>query len=429
MRNLLLFLLLISVVACSPVSKSALTKKFRETETKFQDHVGFSLYDTEKGETVFEHNANKYFTPASNTKIFTLYASLKILGDSVPAYNYVENSDSVIVWGTGDPSFLYRNVYNDFRSFEFLKSVSKPIYLSNANFHTAHFGNGWSWDDYNSEYSVEKSPFPVYGNTFKVRTSGHVVSTLPHLFDTLGSTGDSTQRKEVIREMNSNRFSVHPGRMPTRQTEWYIPLRLDHHLICNLLADTLKKVIVPISKPKRSTAKAFFSIPTDSLYRELMQDSDNFIAEQLLLICSDVLSDTLQSEITIDYAKKNFLKDLSDVPRWVDGSGLSRYNLFTPRSIVQMWRKIEEVKPRQELLPLLATGGKYGTIKNWYKSDKPYIFGKTGTLSNNHALSGYLVTRSGKTLIFSFMSNNFLSSMNQIRTNMQEILYTIYDKY
>jgi serine-type D-Ala-D-Ala carboxypeptidase/endopeptidase (penicillin-binding protein 4) len=429
MRIALPFLILLSVAACSPVSKSALNKKFQATETKFQDHVGFSLYDPEKGKTVFEYNGDKYFTPASNTKIFTLYASVKILGDSVPALTYVENSDSIILWGTGDPSFLYKNVFNNFRAYDFLKAQVKPIYLSNSNFRTAHFGSGWAWDDYNSEYSVEKTHFPIFGNAFQVKIWNEKIFVQPTMFDTLQSRGDSLNRRDVIRDVNSNRFKIHPGRIPTKQEDWSIPIRLDHALVCNLLADTLKKVIVPISKQKPAATKTFFSIPADSLYRELMQDSDNFIAEQLLLMCADVLSDTLQPEITIKYAKDNLLKDLQDVPKWVDGSGLSRYNLFTPRSIVQMWRKIEEVKPRQQLLPLLATGGKYGTIKNWYKSDKPYIFGKTGTLSNNHSLSGYLVTRSGKTLIFSFMSNNFLSPMNQIRTNMQEILYTLYEKY
>jgi D-alanyl-D-alanine carboxypeptidase/D-alanyl-D-alanine-endopeptidase (penicillin-binding protein 4) len=114
---------------------------------------------------------------------------------------------------------------------------------------------------------------------------------------------------------------------------------------------------------------------------------------------------------------------------WVDGSGLSRYNLFTPRSIVQMWQKIGAIVPKDRLFKLLAIGGQKGTISNWYKSDRPYIFGKTGSLSNNHCLSGFLLTRSGKTLIFSFMSNNFTSPSSDIRTNMQEILYAIYDQY
>jgi len=170
-------------------------------------------------------------------------------------------------------------------------------------------------------------------------------------------------------------------------------------------------------------------VPVDSLYKVMMQESDNFIAEQLLLMCSQALSDTLQPEIAIRYIKKNFLQDLKDEPRWVDGSGLSRYNLFTPRSVVHLWKKIYERVPRERLFSLLATGGKAGTIKNWYYGKEPYIFGKTGSLSNNHCLSGYLVTKKGKTLIFAFMNNNFTTPVNDIRRNMENILRSVYEKY
>jgi len=91
--------------------------------------------------------------------------------------------------------------------------------------------------------------------------------------------------------------------------------------------------------------------------------------------------------------------------------------------------KIYERVPRERLFQLLAIGGKTGTIRNWYKNDPPYIFGKTGSLNNNHVLSGYLITRKGKLLIFSLMNNNYLAPTNDVRKHMQEILYTIYTKY
>ena len=200
-------------------------------------------------------------------------------------------------------------------------------------------------------------------------------------------------------------------------------------LTTELVTDTLKEIVYWVDRPLLQTARTVYSIPSDSLYRVMMQDSDNFIAEQLLLVCAGVLSDSLQPEIAIRHIENNFLKDLPDKPIWVDGSGLSRYNLFTPRSIVRLWEKIYELVPRDRLFSILATGGKSGTIRNWYKADKPYIFGKTGSLSNNHSLSGYLVTRTGKTVIFSFMNSNFTVPGNEVRRNMQSILNFIYETY
>ena len=66
----------------------------------------------------------------------------------------------------------------------------------------------------------------------------------------------------------------------------------------------------------------------------MMQESDNFLAEQLLLLASSTLSDTLNTKTAIEYMLNNHLKDLKQQPRWVDGSGLSRYNLFSPEAIV-----------------------------------------------------------------------------------------------
>lgn len=421
-----LIILCLVAASCS-ISRRTLNKRFFETEKKFQDHTGFVLYDIEKSKTVYSYRSDRYYTPASNTKIFTLFASLKILGDSIRAIQYEEQEDSILFWGTGDPGFLYKNVHQTSVVFDFLKNSQKPLYFSSANFHTSHYGPGWAWDDYNDYYTAERSPLPVYGNTLTVSTDGSQYTVSPEFFEPNFSTVES-KLDGPFRALHSNNVEI---ALPKdgRPRKWDVPFITGDVLTTQLLADTLKKQVGVANRKISAAAKTIYSIPADSLYKVLMQESDNFIAEQLLLVCSSVLSDSLKPEITIEYVKKNFLNDLLDKPVWVDGSGLSRYNLFTPRTIVQLWQKIYELVPRERLFSILATGGKNGTVKNWYKSEKPYIFGKTGSLSNNHCLSGYLVTKKGKTLIFSWMNNNFTAPSTEIRKNMQEILRAIYEHY
>ena len=421
------FIVMGLMVSCSPLSRRSLNKRFQETEAKFQDHTGFMLYDLSNDKTVYEYNSSKYFTPASNTKIFTLFAGLKILGDSVPALRYRISGDSLIFWGTGDPSFLYKNVYNNNKVFSFLSSTDKKLFFSATNYNTPHFGSGWAWDDYNSAYSAEKSPFPVYGNILSISGSGQRVEVQPSFFKKHLIVEKEREKSSVIRSLENNELRFYPS--AEKKFEEDIPIRFDYDLTTQLLEDTLGKEVQHLELNLMKEARTIYSLPSDSLYRVMMQDSDNFIAEQMLLLCSGIISDTLKPEIAIKYVKKHFLNEMIDDPVWVDGSGLSRYNLFTPRSVVQLWGKIYQLVPRERLFAMLATGGKSGTIRNWYKADKPYIFGKTGSLSNNHCLSGYLVTRKGKTLIFSFMNSNFTASTKEMRTNMQSILNLIYEKY
>src|SRR4051812_21906913 len=103
MRFVFIFgLVCIIFFSCSTVQKRRLSNVFRSTEEQFNDHTGFLLFDPSTKKELFSFNADKYFTPASNTKIFTFYAALKILDDSIPALRFTTNNDSLIFWGTGD---------------------------------------------------------------------------------------------------------------------------------------------------------------------------------------------------------------------------------------------------------------------------------------------------------------------------------------
>lgn len=434
MRNIspigsLTIVTLLLLGSCSPISQKAITKQLRETEDTFQDHIGFMLYDLEKSKPIVAYKASKYFTPASNTKIATLHACLRVLGDSIPALIYTRRNDSLFFKGTGDPAFLNRNNFDNQRVFNFLKTDSAQVFFYSFNFFTSHFGPGWSWEDYNYVFSAERCYFPVYGNVIDLQERRELIpSTLPSNFSESIEINDSLENSKAIRSIGSNKIEYYPGREGGLK-KLTIPFHVDSSLLIRLLEDTLKRDVTMTHTFPPGNADTLYSLPVDSLYKVMMQQSDNFIAEQLLLVCSSVLSDSLKPEVPIRYVTQNYLSDLPDKLVWVDGSGLSRYNLFTPRAVVKLWEKIYQLVPRDRLWKILAIGGKPGTIRNYFKSDTPYIFGKTGTLSNIHCLSGFMVTKSNKTLIFSFMNTNFTTPVRDVRKKMEDILKTIQENY
>ena len=108
-------------------------------------------------------------------------------------------------------------------------------------------------------------------------------------------------------------------------------------------------------------------------------------------------------------------------PRWVDGSGLSRYNLFTPQDMVAILDKMQRSFGMNRIKAIFPTGGT-GTLASYYKADSTYIYAKTGTLSGVVALSGYLYTKQNKLLIFSVLVNNHQASATAVRRAVEKFL-------
>ena len=396
--------------------------------------TGFSLYDPTEGKTLYEFNADKYFTPASNTKILTLYTSLRTLGDSIPALQYSRQGNLLVFWGTGDPTFLNPHLPQNPLVFNFLKNSKEQLLFCAANYRDKRYGSGWMWDDNFYDYQAEKTPLPIYGNVadfIQNDTTKGILVRPAFLAKTLDY--DSTLHEDdfVGRVEYENHFTLNTLAKSGKKFEIHVPFHATPHFVSEVLADTLKRQVSLLESNMLPPpdAKTLYSIKSDSLYTLMMQESDNFIAEQLLLLCAWKRTGLMNTEQAIEFSQKNFLNTLPDSPKWVDGSGLSRYNLVTPRSLVAVLDKIQQTIPRQRLFGVFPAGGVSGTIKRNYRNgDSPYIFAKTGTLRNNHCLSGYLISKKGKLLIFSFMHNNYTGSMNTLRKEMEGVLKQVYEE-
>lgn len=439
------FLLLSIIVlsACSvqrTIQKQADHAIFKEADLK-SAHIGISIFDPEKNQYLYNYQADKLFLPASNTKLFTCYAAMKYLGDSIKGLRYYTDASSGITWvrPTGDPTLLHPDFARQ-SVMEFLRSDTGRIYARvDLPFQTTQWGSGWSWNDYQQNYMAERSAFPVYGNLIWIRYKDSSMQWQPSIIQSEdGSKGDYTEGLNRRSNMYSFRRMQHvntllysSGTSPFRQQQ--IPFVTSDTFSAKVLQSEIKGLkwtnsyasqFKSIPAPSKEAIRILYSQPTDSVLKPMMHQSDNFFAEQMLLMVSDEILGVMNDRKVIDTLLKMHFSDLTQKPNWVDGSGLSRYNLFTPMHFVSLLQKMSEEFSWDRITTILPTGGT-GTLNNFYKPLQHKIFAKTGTLSGQVALSGYLITKKNRKLIFSVLINNHQTSAVTVRRAVEAFLMNL----
>jgi D-alanyl-D-alanine carboxypeptidase/D-alanyl-D-alanine-endopeptidase (penicillin-binding protein 4) len=440
--SLALSLLLTNAEAQSPLTpqlKQMLSVKEMSTAL-----VGVYVYDDSSKKEIADYQSDKYFVPASNTKLFSLYAGMKYLGDSLVGIRYSENDTALFVFPTGDPSLLHP----DFQSqpvVDFLKKIKKKIYLMDFVWQETPLGEGWAWDDYNEDYAIERSSLPVYGNFIRWNQQNSAarsnaafgptasISSSPEIPWKVRFSTDSFPKTFLVqRLMDSNVFIIRSGNEPNISQD--VPFITNNlNAAAELLPDTIgkpvyifktQKIEVDLSKGWHTTIYPSLppdyirSRPVDSVFIPMMHRSDNFFAEQTLLMVSQQRLRHMNDEDVIksllDSMLNGPLADLPQKPSWVDGSGLSRFNLFSPRDFVSVLIKLKNEFGMERMKKILPTGGT-GTLKNYYRDDSGYVFVKTGSLTNVLCLSGYIYTKNNHLLEFSILVNNHTGSSTAIR--------------
>ncbi|HVU56028.1 MAG TPA: D-alanyl-D-alanine carboxypeptidase [Puia sp.] len=440
----LFYLLLVAVLgqACSPSKfiKSSAEAAFTQPGL-VSGQVGICIYDPVKSEYLYEQQSNKYFIPASNTKLFSLYAGLKYLGDSLVGLRYKATDTAIFLVPSGDPTFLhpayaYQPVIN------FLRLTRKPLWITDANWQDRPLGRGWAWDDYNDDYMPERSALPVYGNVIHwvQDSASESFYSVPDINWEVKFSEDTTKRAFYVqRDFHKNAFEITEGKAQYRTQDVPFITNITNSAAV-LLKDTVGREVftrhqapgVAAGGHGVTAAQAFeglrviHSRPVDSLFRPMMYHSDNFFAEQTLLMVSNEKLGRMNDARIIDTLLNSDLKDLPQRPYWVDGSGLSRNDLFTPRDFVWLLNKMKDEFGLPRLKGILPTGGT-GTLSSYYKKDSGYIYAKTGSLSGVVALSGLLITKKDHLLIFSVLINN--NSDPVVRRKIEKFLEGIREKY
>ena len=414
----LIFILIWHQLLAQKVSRSKLQKTIAQIEAFQHAQVGLQLMRLTDGKLLAAWQADRYFTPASNTKLLTVLAAVQTF-DSLPALRYTVDSLGITHFqATGYP-LLAHPFYPDMHLIDFLQTQDSLVYHTSNETALNQLGPGWSWDDGNYYFSAIPSAFPIYGNVIQTTKSPTSPKLIHH--PDLGVFTESTSiMRGVERKLDNNYFSVNPIKIIASDTLYtpFVPSEL--FTLSQIEAFINKKI--PHTNSPLDKGRLFCTGNDAKLYQAVLQNSDNLIAENLLLMVGKQKHGNFSSAETIAQLKKEW-QAAPDSWVWVDGSGLSRYNLVTPRNLIWVLRQLFHKLDPLLIQTYFPQAGVSGTIKGSYSSPKlPKVFAKTGTLRNNHNLSGFLVDSENNWYAFSIMVNQHTASTSEVRTGIRELL-------
>lgn len=435
---------------------------------------GVDIRSLDTGERLYSLNAGKLMMPASNMKIVTLSATANALGwdyrftttleTSAPITNGVLEGD-LIVRSNGDPTINTRGNRSTALLGEWatrlheagITSIDGRIVGDDQAFDDEGIGAGWSWDYLQYGYAAPVGALEFNEDTATLAispgsTSGSqaIVSLTPGAgFEVInravtGATGSRDTidyRRRIDRPVLEISGSIPLGAATANRTiavvnpTVYFAQSLKEGLVARGIAVTggtidLDDIVVEMPGAERRVLVTTQSPPLTEIATVLMKVSQNLYAETLL----KALGASRGGLGTWDGGLRASRETLASwgVPRdahvLYDGSGLSRYNYVTPETLTTILERMyKDPRHKEAFAATLPIAGKDGTISSRLKRTRAEgnAIAKTGSIANVRALSGYVKTRDGETLVFSILTNDFVipaATVNYIADLGVEIL-------
>jgi len=434
--------------------------------------VGIKVVSLDSGRVLFEENAQKLLRPASNMKLYTVAAGLDRLSPDYRFQTSVYASarpnaagvlpGNLTIYGRGDPSIAARfNGGDYFKGINDLaaqivaagvKRVEGDIIGDETYFSGPQYGSGWNWEDLQWWYGAEVSALTVNDNALDLLVKPGADVGAPAVITTgppdplltivnKAVTGPRGSRRDlnVHRRLNSDVLEV-VGSLPLDDRGFTAGIGMSHPalLFIYLLRASLAQRGVTVSGKSRTIPPLSFSStppltqgagaielatlqspPFSVVAAQTLKPSQNLYTELILRTLGRVKGPESTSTNTIRTSEeaglavvREFLKEagvnLSPLAL-TDGSGLSRNDMITAESSIQLLMYMSRHRYANVFREALPIAGVDGTLRNRMKGTvaENNVRAKTGSLSSAATLSGYVTTAAGENLVFSIMVNNY----------------------
>lgn len=425
---------------------------------------GLVIVDAESGETLYQQNADRYFVPASNMKLFTTALALAKLGPEYRFHTTLETSGTisgegvltgnVVLVGRGDPNLSNRRFPYELKE-EFdgppqkalveladalaakgVKEISGDVIGDDSFFPRERYPSGWEINDMVWEYGAAISSIVVDDNTVALTLTPGEQAGSPVQAAVTPATPDFVVENNVVtsppdvksdltltRDPGAN-FVVVKGTLPAKGAPRKLVLAIEEP--AQHAAAVLKRLLEERGIKVRGIARArhdqvkteedptvlaeHVSVPLGDAVKLINKISQNLHTEMLLRTVARqngawATPDDLMKVPQDFYASAGIAPD--DVIQ-SDASGLSRHDLVTPRAIVTLLSFAQRQAWFGIYYGSLPVAGQDGTLEDRMKNTLAAgrIHAKTGSVEHVRTLSGFAETPSGRRLIFSFLSNN-----------------------
>ena len=419
---------------------------------------GIHLQRLASEEILYQLNAEDFFTPASNAKLFTTAAALQTLGSDfrirTPIYATGKAPDlaTLKLVGQGDPSLTTEKLQILVEQLQQLgvKKIGKLI-LEDSDFGTARVNPTWEWEDLLFYYAAPISSLILNENAVILKLFPEAINQPLRLeWSDLIAAKQWKVNNEAIASQEDSHDNVSITARP-----WQSQLNIQGSLAIDSLPDTfglaiphpgryflatleqllteagieVEQAILSSAKLPHGSEQPIITLVSDTLgelIQTINQESHNLYAEALrqTLITKtnkndkdNPLSQPL-SELGVD----------SSTYQLIDGSGLSRRNLVSPKSLGQLLISINQAPTLQVYRDSLAVSGQSGTLKNRFQDSEitNHFTGKTGTLTGISALSGYLEPKTFPELVVTILVNQSDQPASVLRRAIDQIIQRIY---
>lgn len=407
------------------------------------------LIETRSGQVVYSRDADRYFVPASNVKLLTTAAALSSLGPNftIRTSVYGQRTDGLTtlqVLGRGDPTFSDEQLTELAGQLKAQDIRNVSTLLGNDSYFSGPVVNpNWEWEDVQAGYGAPANSLIINANELGLTLYPQAVGQpLRVEWDDPG-LNSQWQIENFSRSVAAGQPEyVDIGRDLSRPI-----LRVYGQLIAGAAPDTASVAVpdparyfverfrqtlnqqgITVTQTNLTTATpigselaAVTSPPLAQWLRRTNRNSKNIYAEAMLksLAGRDAENATAAGTMAVE----TILERLGVAPELyhiVDGSGLSRHNLATPHAFVDTLQAMARSPHVATYRDSLAVAGSSGTLRNRLGGIR--FVGKTGAVSHNASLSGYLEPSGYEPLVLSILLNNLDQRGAVLRSTLDDIV-------